>query len=211
MKKPISLNRLAVLLLCLAFLTVAAAAQSTGGVKGKVRTTKGSGIPSATVTARKKGVDVKTTKANSSGDFVLDGLETGRYNVVFEAPGYSSGVLYNVEVSKNKTSDLGDRLILTPDQGNQIIVKGSVFDKQGFSVPGAKIEIERVNADGSVRTLGNTFTSSDGEFTFRPQSAAKIRVTATYKGVTGTKDIDVDEPAIYRLAINLDIPPRSSN
>lgn len=204
-------NKLGIGLLCLTLAAVAAIAQSTGGIKGKVRTVKGSGIGGASVTARKKGVDVKSTKANSSGDFVLDGLETGRYNVVFEAPGYSSGVLYNVEINKNKTSDLGDRLILTPDQGNQIIVKGSIFDKQGFSVPGAKIEIERVNSDGSTRSLGNTFTSSDGEFTFRPQGAAKIRVTATYKGITGTKDIDVDEPAIYRLAISLDIPPKTSN
>ena len=193
------------------FSAVSAVAQSTGGVKGKVRTTKGSGIASATVTARKKGVDVKSTKANSSGEFIIDGLETGRYNLVFEAPGFSSGVLYNVEVSKNKTADLGDRLILTPDQGNQIFLKGSVFDKQGFSVPGAKIEIERVNSDGTTRSLGNTFTSSDGEFTFRPQSAAKLRVTATYKGISSTKEIEVAEPAIYRLAISLDIPPKSSN
>ena len=195
----------------MAFIAVAAFGQSTGGVKGKVRTTKGSGIAGASVTARKKGVDVKSTKANSSGDFVLDGLETGRYNLVFEAPGFSSGVLYNVEVNKNKTADLGDRLILTPDQGNQIFLKGSVFDKQGFSVAGAKVEIERVNSDGSTRSLGNTFTSSDGEFTFRPSSAAKLRVTATFKGISGTKDIEVAEPAIYRLAISLDIPPKTNN
>jgi hypothetical protein len=204
-------NKLAIGFLCLSLAAAAALAQSTGGVKGKVRTVKGSGIGAASVTARKKGVDIKSTKANSNGDFVLDGLETGRYNLVFEAPGYSSGVLYNVEVLKNKTSDLGDRLILTPDQGTQIILKGSIFDKQGFSVPGAKIEIERVNSDGTTRSLGNTYTSSDGEFTFRPQSAAKLRVTATYKGITGTKDIDVDEPAIYRLAISLDIPPKINN
>jgi hypothetical protein len=119
--------------------------------------------------------------------------------------------LYNVEINKNKTADLGDRLILTPDQGNQIFLKGSVFDKQGFSVPGAKIEIERVNSDSSARSLGNTYTSVSGEFTFRPQSAAKLRVTATYKGISSSKEIDVDEPAIYRLAIVLDIPPRTSN
>jgi hypothetical protein len=211
MIKSLSLNKLTVGLLLAAFLTVAAAAQSTGGVKGKVRTVKGSGIAGASVTARKKGVDVKSTKANSSGEFVLEGLESGRYNLVFESPGYSSGVLYNVEVTKNKTSDLGDRLILTPDQGNQIFLKGSVFDKQGFSVPGAKIEIERVNSDGTTRSLGNTFTSASGEFTFRPQSAAKLRVTATYKGISSSKEIDVEEPAIYRLAISLDILPRSDN
>jgi hypothetical protein len=212
MSKPATLNKLAFALLCLALFAAAVPAQSTGGVKGKVRTTKGSGIGGATVTARKKGLDVKTTKANSSGEFVLDGLETGRYNVVFEAPGFSSGVLYNVEINKNKTSDLGDRLILTLDQGNQIILKGSVFDKQGFSVPGAKIEISSVGSDGSKRSLGNTYTDVSGEFTFRPKTeAAKLRITANYKGISASQEIDVDNPAIYRLAISLDLPPRTSN
>ena len=182
-------------------------AQSTGGVKGKVRTTRGNGIASATVTARQKGVDVKSVKANSNGEFVLAGLSSGRYNLVFEAPGYSSGVLYNVEVNKNKTSELGDRLILTPDQGNMIILKGSVFTKEGFSIPGAKVEIEKVSSDGSTRSLGSIYSSESGEFTFRPQSASKLRVTATYKGVSSSKEIDVDDPAIYRLAITLDIQP----
>src|SRR5690242_18528776 len=108
MNKSATLNKLAFALLSLALFAAAALGQNTGGIKGKVRTTKGSGIGGATVTARKKGVDVKTTKANSSGEFVLNDLETGRYNVVFEAPGFSSGVLYNVEINKNKTSDLGD-------------------------------------------------------------------------------------------------------
>lgn len=212
MNKSSTLNKLALALLCTTLFAAAALGQNTGGIKGKVRTTKGSGIGGATVTARKKGVDVKSTKANSSGEFFLDGLETGRYNVVFEAPGFSSGVLYNVEINKNKTSDLGDRLILTPDQGNQIILKGSVFDKQGFSVPGAKIEITSVGSDGSKRLLGNTFTSVSGEFTFRPKTeAAKLRITANYKGISASQDVDVDNPAIYRLAISLDIPPRTNN
>jgi len=211
MIRSISTSKIALALACLALLSSAVVAQNVGGVKGKIRTTKGSGIAGATVTARKKGADIKTTKANSSGEFVLDALETGRYNLVFEAPGYSSGVLYNVEVSKNKTADLGDRLILTPDQGNQIFLKGSVFDKQGFSVAGAKIEVLRVDADGSTKSLGNTYTSVSGEFTFHPQSSGKLRVTATYKGTSATKDIDVGYPAIYRLAIALDIPPKTGN
>ena len=207
MNKSATFNKLAFVLLCTALFAAATIAQNTGGIKGKVRTTKGSGIDGATVTARKKGVDIKSTTANSKGEFALDGLETGRYNVVFEAPGFSSGVLYNVEINKNKTSDLGDRLILTPDQGNQIILKGSVFDKQGFSVPGAKIEISSMGSDGSKRSLGNTYTDVSGEFTFRqPEAEAKFRITAKFKGVTGSKEVEVSNAAIYRLAITLDLP-----
>jgi hypothetical protein len=207
MKKTPAYNNLPALIGLVVMLSAAAFGQSSGGVKGKVRTTRGNGVPNATITARQKGVDVKSTKADSNGDFTLAGLDPGRYNLVFEANGYSSGVLYNVEVNKNKTSDLGDRLILTPDQGNMIILKGSVFTKEGFSIPGAKIEIQQVGSDGSVKSLASTYSSESGEFTFRPKSASKLRVTATYKGVSGSKDVDVDEPAIYRLAISLDIAP----
>lgn len=197
--------KIASLLLFAVVFTSVATAQSVGGVKGKVRSTRGSGIAGATVSARQEGVDIKTVKADSKGEFVLDGLKSGRYNIVFDAPGYSSGVLYNVEVQKKKTADLGDRLILTADQGTQIIVKGSVFFKEGRSVSGAKVEIERVNSDGSTRRLGSTFTDISGEFAFRPRDASKLRITATYKGISGTKDIEVGQPAIYRLAISLDL------
>jgi hypothetical protein len=181
-------------------------AQSTGGLKGKVRSMRGSGIAGATVTARQKGADVKTVTADAKGNFLIEGLEPGRYNIVFDAPGYSSGVLYNVEVERRKTADLGDRLMLSNDPGTQVIVKGSVFFKEGTSVPGAKIEVERVNSDGSARRVGSTYTNTSGEFTFRQSpGATKFRITASYKGANGVKEIDVDQAAIYRLAISLDI------
>jgi len=176
-----------------------------GGIKGKVRTTNGTGIPEASITARQGGADVKKVKADSKGNSVLNGLEAGKYNIVFEAPGYSSGALYDVEVQKKKTSDLGERLILTRDQGEMIIVKGSVFFKEGRSVTGAKIEVEQINSDGSTKKLGSTFTNVSGEFTFRPPTASKLRIIASYKGVSGSKEIEVSDPAIYRLAISLDL------
>jgi protocatechuate 3,4-dioxygenase beta subunit len=124
---------------------------------------------------------------------------------VFEAKGYSSGVLYKVDVQKKKTSDLGDRLMLTRDRGEQIIVMGSVFFKEGHSVTGAKVEIERINADGSAKHLGTSYTNVSGEFSFRTIDASKLRITASYKGVSGTKEIEVTDPAIYRLAISLNL------
>lgn len=190
---------------CVAVLAAATYAQS-GGLKGKVRSTRGSGIAGATVTARQKGADVKTATANAKGDFVLDGLDAGLYNLVFDARGYSSGVLYNVEVKKNKVTDLGERLILGSDQGTLVIVKGSVFYKDGTSVPGATVTIERVNSDGSVKRLATAATNISGEFTYRqPQGEAKLRVTAAYNKATATKEVEVSEPAIYRLAISFDV------
>lgn len=187
------------------FLLPSVFAQS-GGLKGKVRTNKGDGIANATIVARQKGKDVKTAKADQRGNFLLEGLESGTYNILFDANGFSSGVLYNVEVKNKNTRDLGDRLILFPDQGTQVILKGSVFYREGTSVTGAKVEIERINSDGSTKSLGSVYTNVSGEFTFRqPEGSAKFRVTAKFKGASGTKEVEVENAAIYRLAITLDI------
>jgi len=176
-----------------------------GGFKGKVRTNSGVGIANAKVIARQDGKDLKTVKSDAQGKFQIDGLESGRYSVVFDASGFSSGVLYNVEVKKN-VRDLGDRLILFPDQGTLVLVKGSVFFREGTSVTGAKVDLERINSDGTVKKIGSVFTNVSGEFSFRqPEGPAKLRATAKYKGITGSKEIDVDTAAIYRLAITLDI------
>jgi hypothetical protein len=193
--------------LVLTFLAGAVFAQDTGSVKGKVRTVRGAGIADATVTARQKGEDVKTVKTDSNGDFTMSGLESGLYNFVFTKNGFSSGTKYNVEVKKNKTTDLGDRLILTGDQGTQVIIKGSVFNQDGVSLYGAKVEIERIAENGSTRKAGSGYTSESGEFTFRfPEAAAKFRVTATLRGVSASKEVSVDGEAIYRLAITLNLP-----
>ena len=189
----------------LAFSSVLAAAQENGGVKGKVRTTKGDGIASASVTARQNGEDVKTTTADEKGNFTLENLKAGNYNLVFSKSGYSSGVMYNVEVKKKKTNDLGDRLVLMTDQGTQVIIKGSVFNPDGRSVGGAEVKIEKVLSDGSVKKVGSYVSSYSGEFTFRfAEGAAKYRITASAKGASASKEIEVDSAAIYRLAINLE-------
>jgi len=200
-------------------LSFAVDAQETGGVKGKIRTTKGDGIAAATITAKQNGEDVKSAVSDAKGNFVIDGLKAGNYNLVFSKNGYGSGVLYNIQVKKKKTSDLGERLILTVDQGTQVIIKGTVFDKDGRSLPGVTVEIEKVLSDGSTKKIGTSFTSygSDpgirggdgnarGDFTFKfSEGAAKYRVTASIKDSTASKEIEVDSAAIYRLAITLEV------
>jgi len=195
---------LKIALIALVAFTATALAQS-GGVKGKVKSNRGSGIPNATVTARRSGKDIKTVRADSKGSFQLTGLESGVYSLVFDADGFQSGLLQGVEV-KGGVRDLGDRLILFPDQGTQVIINGSVFYKEGVSLGGAKIEIERQNADGSWKKVTTMYTTIQGEFTFRqPEAAAKFRITAKYNGAEGSKEVEVNTAAIYRLAITLDI------
>lgn len=187
-------------------------AQETGGVKGKVRTTKGEGIAGVSITARQNSEDVKSATSDTKGNFELVGLKAGLYNIVFSKNGYSSGLIYNVEVKQKKTNNLGDRLILMVDQGTQVIIKGTVFDQDGRSVAGAKVEIEKILSDGSTRKIGSGFTSyggeptARGEFTFKfNEGAAKFRVTASANGISSSKEVEVSNAAIYRLAITLSL------
>lgn len=195
----------------IAFIFVVAAAFSSAvfaqatGVKGKIRSQNGNGIPNATITARQDGKDIKTVKANAKGDFEMPGLKPGVYNVIFDADGFQLGLLQGVEV-KSGMRDLGGNLILRPDQGNQILVNGSVFYKEGTSLGGAKVEIARVNADGSTKKLTSVYTNIQGEFAFRQeQGTQKLRFTIKYKGAEAVKELDVDTAAIYRFAVTLDI------
>ena len=178
-----------------------------GGVKGKVRNNKGGGIAGATITARRGGSDIKTVKADAKGNFLMEGLREGTYNIVFDADGYATGVKFGVAVNDGSVRDLGDRLILSFDQGTQVIIKGSVFFREGTSLTAAKVQIERVNDDGTFKNLGSTYTNSSGEFAFRPPAGVtKVRVTAKFKGVSGSKEIsDIVNAGIYRTAITLDI------
>lgn len=181
-------------------------AQETGGVRGKIHATNGNGIASVKVTVRQKGEDVKSATSDSDGRFILENLQPGIYNVVFTKSGFAASLLDNVEVEKRQIKDLGERLVLGVDQGTLVIIKGSVFDQNGHSVYGAKITIEKISGDGKTRKLGSGTTSQSGEFTFRQsEGAMKFRVTATAKGVSASKEIIVDNAAIYRLAITLNV------
>ncbi len=197
----------AVFAFLLTVLSVAAFAQETGGVKGKVRNVKGDGIGGATITARLDGKDVRTVKTDAKGTFEITGLQTGTYNFVFEKSGYGAGIKYNVEIKKKGTVNLGDNLVLMVDQGTLVLINGSIYNQNGRSITGAKIEIERISSDGSTKKVGSGYTNVSGEFTFRqPEGTAKFRVTASLKGVSGSKEIEVDSAGVYRLAITLNLP-----
>ena len=193
-----------ILLLLFAFFTLSALTfGQSGGVKGKVRGPNGKGISNAAISVLLDGKEVKSAITNTKGEFAVAGLAKGKYNILFDADGYSSGTLHAVEIGSG-VRDLGDRLILSQDRGNFVILQGSVFFKEGSSVTAAKIDLKQVNADGSTKSLGSTYTGTFGEFAFRrPPGAIKLRVTAKYKDASASKDVDVDEAAIYRVAITL--------
>ncbi|PYS86643.1 MAG: hypothetical protein DMF62_15160 [Acidobacteria bacterium] len=177
----------------------------SGGVKGKVKAPNGNGIANASISISQDGKEVKTATTDGKGEFKISGLSEGKYNVSFDANGYSAGTLHGVEIKKG-IRDLGDRLILSLDRGNFVFVQGSVFFKEGSSVTGAKVQLEQVNSDGSTKSIASSFSNSSGEFSFRrPPGTARYRVTAKLKGISASKDIDIEEAAIYRVALTLDM------
>jgi Carboxypeptidase regulatory-like domain len=193
----------ALIMLCATF----GFAQGAGGVKGRVRSSRGDGVAGATITARRDGRDVKTATSNAKGIFLLDGLEPGIYTFIIEKNGYTSGTTSKFDISNGTVRNLGDNLILGVDQGTQVIIKGSVFNQDGQSIPGATVKVEKVGPDGKMQKLGSGLTSEAGEFTYHAADAnrSKFRITASAKGVTAAKDVEVDGAAIYRLAITLNI------
>lgn len=196
-----------VLILLTVFLTgITAVAQTTGGIKGKVRGAEGETLSGTTVTARQDGKDVKTVKANRRGDFVLDGLKPGTYNFVFELSGYTPGIRYDVPVEAGAARELGDRLILSKDESNIVFLRGSVFDRNGRSVQGARIEVHKISSDGKRRLVASSFSNYSGEFAVRQtDSDALYSVTATFSGKSSAKEIRVDSPGIHRVSITLDL------
>lgn len=199
-------RRIGVSLLFVAFAVIAANAQ-TGGAKGKVRNPKGQALAGVEITARLDGKDVKSVKSDSKGNFEISGLDAGVYNFVFEKTGFAAGIKYGVKISSGDTVNLGDNLALAVDNGTLILINGSVYNQGGRSITGAKIEIEKIASDGSAKKIATTYTNASGEFTLRqPDAAAKFRVTASMKGVKGSKEITVESAGVYRLAITLTLP-----
>jgi predicted outer membrane repeat protein len=86
------------------------------------------------------------------------------------------------------------------------IYNANLFNQFGGSIYGAKVEIERISG-GSPKNVGSSYTSESGEFVFRfPEKADRFRITATAKGVSASKEIEVGGAAVYRLAITLELP-----
>jgi hypothetical protein len=201
-------KRVSILLLFILFSSVAVAAQSAnkGGIKGKVRDENGNGIPGVAVTVLRNDDEIASATSDKKGEFKIEGIEEGIYRLTFRKTGLRLGGLRDVKVRANKTTELVDRLILLPDEGAFAFIRGSVFDPNGRSVQGAKIELARIFSDGSTKKIKEGSSAVDGQFSFRLlPDKAKYRVTVKLQGAeTVSKDVDVDGAEIYRIAVTLE-------
>lgn len=188
------------------FTAIGGAAQDggTGSIKGKVRVERGS-AEGVVVVLRQGEREISRTVAGKKGDFVISRITPGIYGVSFRKPGLSVGSVDNIEVRAGKTRTLGDRLILSIDQGSLVYIRGSVFTEGGLSAPGVRVELARVLGDGSVKKLDARISDRTGQFVFvLPPDLATYRLSLKADGAQpASEDVAVDGAAVYRKALTL--------
>jgi hypothetical protein len=195
----------------LLLLAVACLAQdkTTGAIKGKVRVEQGS--PSGVAVILLQG-DREVTRAatDRKGEFTIAHVTPGVYSLKFRKPGLSIGTIEPLDVKAGKTRALGDRLVLSIDEGSIAFLRGSVFTESGKSVPGVRVELVKVIDENSVQKIDARVTGETGEFVFRlSPETAKYRVTVKADGAQlASKDVEVDSAAVYRVALTLKPIPK---
>jgi len=197
-----------VLVVILAAAGISVAQDKTlGGIKGKVRVETGT-PGGVTVVVRRGETEVTRSTTDKNGEFVVSRLTPGIYGLTFRKTGLSIGSIEDVEVKAGKTRSLGDRLILTIDEGSIAFLSGSVFSADGRSVANAKVELSRILEDGTTKKIDGRVTTETGSFKFRlGPEPAKYRVSVKTNGEPVTKDVEIDGAAVYRVALSL--PPKS--
>jgi len=183
--------------------------KSLGALKGKVRVETGTPA-GVTVVVRRGEKEVTRSSTDKNGDFLVSRLTPGIYGVTFRKPGLSIGSLEDIEVKAGKTRSLGDRLILTIDEGSIAFLSGSVFTANGRSVPNVKVDLLRILEDGNTRKIDGRVTTETGSFKFRlSPEPGKYRVSVKAEGSEPvTKDVEIDGAAVYRVALSLPAKPQ---
>jgi len=184
--------------------SVLAQNRSTGGIKGKVRVETGPPAGVAVV-VRLGEREVARAVTDKNGEFLVSRLAPGLYGVTFRKPGLSVGTIENIEIKAGKTRSLGDHLVLSIDEGSIAFIRGSVFNKDDRSAPNIRIELARIEQDGTVKKIDGRVTNEIGSFVFRlAPDPARYRITAKPNGAEPvSKDVEVDGAAVYRVALSL--------
>jgi len=181
--------------------------RSTGGIKGKVRVETGT-PGGVSVIVRQGEREVARGLTDKKGEFVISRLAPGQYGVTLRKPGLSVGSIEDIEVKAGKTRSLGDRLVLSIDEGSIAFIRGSIFNQDDRSVPNVRIELAKIEDDGTVRKIDGRVTNEIGAFVFRlSPDAAKYRITARPNGSDPvSKDVEIDGAAVYRIALSIKPP-----
>jgi hypothetical protein len=183
--------------------------KNTGAIKGKVRVEKGSPAGVAVI-LRQTDHEVMRVTTDKKGDFLIAHIAPGFYGLTVRKPGLAVGSIENIEVKAGKTRSLGDHLVLSVDEGSIAFIRGSVFNESGRSVPGVRVELARIVDESSTEKLDSRITGETGEFVFRvAPDPGKYRLTVKPSGAQiESKDVAVDGPVVYRVALMLKPIPK---
>lgn len=178
---------------------------TTGGIAGRIRVDSGATPGNISVTVQQGDTEVSKTTTDARGNFEVQGLAPGSYGLTLRKAGLQVGRMENVEVRAGKTVSLKNHLFLPVDEGSIAHLRGSVFTAEGRGVGGARIELARIEEDGSLKKIDDRVANGYGMFAFRlPPARARYRVTAKADGMqVGTQDVEVDGAAIFRVAVTL--------
>ena len=182
----------------------------TGGIKGKVRV-KGEGpTPNVAVTVRQNDREVAHAVTDSKGEFQIKGLAPGFYGLTFRKAGLSVGALEDIQVKAGKTKELSDRLVLTTNDAAIARLWSSVFDENGLSLRGVRIELARLEAGGTPKKIDGRLTNESGQAVFRlSPDKAMYRITVRREGAEAqSKDVEIDGAMSYRVAFTVQRPPK---
>ncbi len=183
----------------------------TSGIKGKVKTVKGKGLPAVTVSVIKDGIEVKQEETNEKGEFFIEGLDEGIYSFTFEKDGFNSGSLKRMQLLKNQIRNLGDNLVLkVSDSSIYVILRASVFDQDGLAVRGAKVEISKVSDNKRITTL---YTNDAGEVSVRlPDQNATFRFTTYFPNAEPVSgETTVEGAGMYSKSLTIKISKPKKN
>jgi len=177
--------------------------KATGGIKGKVAVETGT-PGGVSVIIRQGEREVARGLTEKNGAFSISRLAPGRYGVTFRKPGLSVGTIENIEIKAGKTRSL-ENIRLGIDEGSIAFIRGSVFNQDDRSMPNVRIELARIEADGTAKKIDGRVTNEIGSFVFRlTPDTAKYRITAKPNGGEPvSKDIEIDGAAVYRIALSI--------
>ena len=82
--------------------------------------------------------------------------------------------------------------------------------QKGRSLAGAKVELGKIQEDGSTKKIDGRVTNETGSFVFRlTPETAKYRITVKPGNAEPiSEDVEIDGPAVYRVALSLPVPPK---
>ncbi len=189
----------------------ALAQQKTGTLKGKLEDEKGKPIVGAEVRVMSsRAREVKETTTDKDGVYAFE-LDPDSYTVSFDAEGRQGGTLRSMQqVEEGKETKV--KTYQLPKVRRTSLLRGSVFDEKGFSLPGVHLKLQRVRTEDEANSKKfesvkmDYTTNSRGEFAFRlPPMRARYQVTAIVSGYKPqTKIVDVGADESVPLAFSLE-------